>query len=369
MPYKISGTKSETARIIIFKESDWSIESNTVISGSGNYEIDSLVSGTKLCLAHTENGLVEGYGNVSGKYYEPAYANRGVFFGGYGGSDTNVIEYITINTTSDAVDFGDLAVAHVYGAANSNSTNQRGIFAGGPSYANTIQYITISTPGNAQDFGDTTTNFSYRASTDNGTDDRAIWAGGYSITTVIDYKTISTLGNSSNFGNLTQARRAPMGTSNATNNRGVFACGRTGGSGTGVLTIDYITISSTGNATTFGNATIARYYCNQSACSNGTNNRGVFCGGNKNSGGSTNIIDYITISTTGDAADFGDLLANDWVVAATDNKVGNRGVIGGGNTGTYTNVIQYITISTLSNAIDFGDLTEAKNGCAATSNA
>ena len=30
MPYKISGTKSETSRIIILKESDWSIESNTI---------------------------------------------------------------------------------------------------------------------------------------------------------------------------------------------------------------------------------------------------------------------------------------------------------------------------------------------------
>jgi hypothetical protein len=37
MPYKISGSKSHTARIIILKESDWSIESNTVVSGSGNY--------------------------------------------------------------------------------------------------------------------------------------------------------------------------------------------------------------------------------------------------------------------------------------------------------------------------------------------
>ena len=71
MPYKISGIKSETARIIIFKESDWSIESNTIISGSGSYEIDSLVSGTKLCLARTENGWVEGFGNVSAEEYIP----------------------------------------------------------------------------------------------------------------------------------------------------------------------------------------------------------------------------------------------------------------------------------------------------------
>ena len=51
MPYKISGTKSETARIMILKESDWSIESDTVISGSGVYEVDGLESGSKSVLA------------------------------------------------------------------------------------------------------------------------------------------------------------------------------------------------------------------------------------------------------------------------------------------------------------------------------
>jgi hypothetical protein len=39
---------------------------------------------------------------------------------------------------------------------------------------------------------------------------------------------------------------------------------------------------------------------NAGACSNGS--RGIFAGT-----GATNIIDYITISTTGNAADFGDL--------------------------------------------------------------
>ena len=44
MPYKISGTLSDAARIIVLKESDWSIESNTEESGA-SYEVDSLVSG------------------------------------------------------------------------------------------------------------------------------------------------------------------------------------------------------------------------------------------------------------------------------------------------------------------------------------
>jgi hypothetical protein len=65
MAYKISGTKSETARIMILKESDWSIESNTVISGSGAYEVDGLETGTKTTLARTEEGELLAFGNVT----------------------------------------------------------------------------------------------------------------------------------------------------------------------------------------------------------------------------------------------------------------------------------------------------------------
>jgi hypothetical protein len=64
MTHRILGTKNETARIIIFKESDWSIESNTVVSGSGAYEVDSLASGTKTVVAESNYGELLGYGNI-----------------------------------------------------------------------------------------------------------------------------------------------------------------------------------------------------------------------------------------------------------------------------------------------------------------
>jgi len=74
MAYKILGTKSETARIIIFKEADWSIESNTVVVGSGAYEIDSLETGNKLIVAESGDGELLGYGNVTPiEYAEPQY--------------------------------------------------------------------------------------------------------------------------------------------------------------------------------------------------------------------------------------------------------------------------------------------------------
>ena len=79
---------------------------------------------------------------------------RGVFAGGYAPTALNVIEYITISTTGNALDFGDLSQTRTSPAASASST--RGLFAGGftPTVTNVIDYITIATTGNALDFGD-----------------------------------------------------------------------------------------------------------------------------------------------------------------------------------------------------------------------
>ena len=83
-------------------------------------------------------------------------------------------------------------------------------------------------------------------------------------------------------------------------------------------------------------------------------------GGNDNSN-STNVIDYITIATTGNATDFGDTTGNTERNACCSN--GERGVSGGGNYGSSKiNLIQYVTIATTGNATDFGDLTQTRSG-------
>ena len=67
---------------------------------------------------------------------------------------TNVIDYITIATTGNSADFGDLTVSAYTGQGLSNGS--RGVFAGGqntPTNLNSIQYVTIASTGNAQDFG------------------------------------------------------------------------------------------------------------------------------------------------------------------------------------------------------------------------
>jgi hypothetical protein len=65
-----------------------------------------------------------------------------------------VIQYITIDTTGNTTDFGDLTVARQSKAAASERI--RGVFGGGrePDKSNVIDYITIASTGNAADFGD-----------------------------------------------------------------------------------------------------------------------------------------------------------------------------------------------------------------------
>ena len=79
-------------------------------------------------------------------------------YGGAGANDTaktNVIQYVTIASTGNAVDFGDRTVGVNNVAATSNSL--RGVFIGGlgsPTSENHIDYVNIATTGNAADWGD-----------------------------------------------------------------------------------------------------------------------------------------------------------------------------------------------------------------------
>ena len=370
MPYKISGTIGSDARIIIIKESDWSVESNTDES-SGSFAVENLDSGKKTVIARKSDGEVLAYGNISSEEYTPAIGDRGVFGGGYSNDDT--MQYITISTTGNSTDFGNLTFGrHGLGAASNGATG-RGVFAGGTKpfdYVSEteIDYITISTTGNAQDFGDLSNGKTYPAATSNGTNDRGVFGGDYDPdSNIIEYITISTTGNSSDFGDLSQTNRGFDACSNGTNNRGVFGGGYSGGL---VNTIEYITINSAGNTTDFGDLLSA--INNTTATSNGTNNRGVWMGGDD--GSQVNTIQYITITSTGNATDFGDLTQAGGEIsqgAATSNKVNERGVFGGGDSASTgdTNVIQYITINSTGNSTDFGDLLDTNYSFDACANA
>ena len=119
--------------------------------------------------------------------------------------------------------------------------------------------------------------------------------------------------------------------------------------------IEYVTLMTTGNAQDFGDLTEIRIQSNGSMTSS---TRMVFQGGVNPSG--DNTIDYISMASTGDAIDFGDV-SNSMreiyiiMVSSPTRGVFNTGSSEGG--GPTNNVIEYITISTLGNSQDFGDLT------------
>ena len=73
----------------------------------------------------------------------------------------------------------------------------------------------------------------------------------------------------------------------------------------------------------------------------------------------------MTISTTGNAQDFGDLTVSRRISGSCSSNI--RGVFGGGFTSVNSNTIDFIIISTTGNAQDFGDLTEARYGLAGCS--
>jgi hypothetical protein len=147
---------------------------------------------------------------------------RGLFAGGYDdtspASRTNVIEYITIATAGNGLNFGDLNAQLSFGIAGVSSKT-RGVFMGGytaPDGVNTIQYVTISTLGNAQDFGDLTISALARSSGVSNSE-RGLAAGGATptLTNTIDYITIATTGDAKDFGDLLLARRHPGGLSDS----------------------------------------------------------------------------------------------------------------------------------------------------------
>jgi hypothetical protein len=186
----------------------------------------------------------------------------------------------------------------------SNST--RGIVKSGynaPTGATgTMDYITIASIGSKQDFGDLTKHGDAGGVAGNST--RALMAGGLvqpTTTATIDvsYVTIPTLGNNVVFGELTLARWSLTACANRT--RTVWG----GGSNpTKQNIIEYGNIASLGGNTNFGDLTVASATC--STASSAT--RGVWAGGYRDPNGNASAnIDYIELSTEGNAVDFGDL--------------------------------------------------------------
>jgi hypothetical protein len=236
---------------------------------------------------------------------------RGIFAGGLpNASHFNTIEYVTVASTGNGIDFGDLSNSQGRDSGGAATTSTRMCITGslfrtpGNTKSNIIDYVETQTLGNAKDFGDMVINMC------NGNGFSSTIRGFFFGTgfdnpsiPIIHFINIASKGDSKDFGDSTSIRQYPGGGSSPV--RGVISGGNTPTST--IRTIDYVTMSSSGNATHFGDLTVARH----SPAGASSKTRTVFAGGytdQSDSNTDVNNMDYITIASAGNATDFGDLI-------------------------------------------------------------
>jgi hypothetical protein len=297
----------------------------------------------------------------------PSSSGRALVAGGENPSNSSSIDFFNISTNGNANHFGNLSTTIGQGASCSSRT--RGLFAGGrtPSVINNIEYTTIPSEGNSIDFGDLT--LARRRMTGGGLSSsiRGIFASGYVPSpaldvNIIEYVEIATIGNSLDFGDLSVGSWYVSSFSSPT--RGVIT------EGSDLPTMEFITISSKGNSVTFGDSTVTA--AGRQSCSNSV--RGITAGGY---GSATTpghplirFIEFVTIASSGNGQVFGDLTRASAYGQATSSNTrgvftGGYATVGGG--ANESNTIDFVIISSAGNAQDFGDLTEGRGGAGACS--
>jgi len=276
---------------------------------------------------------------------------------------TDTMDYFTIPTAGNAIDFGNLTQSK-FGPGGAGSRT-RGLFMCGglPSRLAEVDYIAFASTGNAQDFGDMTV---ARACGGNGAtsnETRAIAASGSSGSSdwddTIDYVTIASTGNGVDFGNLIAGSGGCQFTSSTT--RGIICGFSVAPNYAYVNRIDYVTIATTGNATDFG-ADMA-WGGNGRSCSNGIRSVST-----SSTPSATTALQTGFIATRGNFIEYGDLASTNDGGGSFATSDTTRGVFGL-KTPAATNIMEYISMTTAGTAVDFGDLTQEIGNSGATSNA
>ena len=281
-------------------------------------------------------------------------STRAIICGGSNSSNPylSIIDTVNISTQGNAVLFGDMQNA-VY-APSACASETRGIIAGGKPSGGTIDvidYVTLASEGDGIDFGNLTAAMVHNAACSSST--RGIVLGNYSQDDVMNYVQIATVGNAKDFGDLTVGRHTHTAASSPIHG---FAIGGNTSDGN-VGSIDRITISTTGSAIKFGDLITIRGSTPGGASNSVT---AIIYGGRTKDSKMLNTIEKMNMSTQGSSVSFGELaqLGNQ-VNGATSSPT--KVITMGGYlspTNAYTNVINIITISSSGGGEDFGDLTQ-----------
>ena len=260
-----------------------------------------------------------------------------------------------------------------------NTTRSGRMLAGGgsgPSNQTTIESINIPSRGNAQNFGDLSLARTNVASCSSAT--RGIWVGGIAsaYNDTMDYVTIASGGLALDFGNImindsntppnrVAGNRAYVGATSSST-RGVFGGGYQSSPLPNATTniIDYIQMSTLGDTLDFGDLFTGRY--SSGAVSNGI--KAVWGGGaGPGTPSDKSDLQSVNIASLGNATRFGDLTYNRINAGGATFSSNVRGVFAGGRHPTTVRGIDYITIASEGNAVYFGDLTVARQRSAGSS--
>ena len=336
----LSDDKSNT----FTQTSDGAVEASSFIpfdrADSGNVFDGPIKHNTQGYMYFPTGRTVErgrGRGLIVANYIQPA--------------NTNACEFITIQSMGNSIDFGDAAAA-VRGQATLASST-RAVSGSGyvaPSVTKAMEFFTIATRGNSTSFG--TIQGPGGDYTPISNETRGIFAGGYAYPNAfnaIDFITIATQGNSQDFGDMTTNRANGNRSAINSSTRGLIGGGYI--SPTGTNNIEFLTIATTGNSSDFGDLTSGRGNFT-GLCSS---TRGVFAGG---SNPYNNIMDFVAIASAGNATDFGDMVTGNSVACCSTSN-NTRGVIMGGDlqpSNAFTNTMQFVTIATTGDSLDFGDM-------------
>ena len=301
--------------------------------------------------------------------------DRAVNFGGtriIGGSYVNWddMEYFSIaNAGGSGQVFGDLSMVNATRGGMSTGDGSRIIYTGGYGQNtsnswgrwNYIEYITSSTPSNSTNFGYTHLRYHQNGGA-NSNGSRAVTGGGYTYPGTpsgrsddMEYMTIDPASSVTFFGNLTEIKDwVHQGHDGS---RGLFAFGYGSSSYSGV--INYVNMSSTGNASFFGfsswhNGSNGGVSVALGSAQDGT--RVTWGGGYRWNGsqyGYSDRVEYVTVQTPSNASVFGYLNTARQDTGLTSND--SRAVLQGGySPGTRRSDIETWNIGTTSSASIFG---------------
>ena len=352
---KVTGVSSFTSYEGFLEANHTIDESITLTSGTNSSLSGEIIVGTGVT-ATVGSAATSSQGNIDSlKVYN-------TFTVPTGGTEDRPIKVkpgqLYYNVDFKTIEFWD---GNNWRQVDNTTRSGRGVFMGGaPGSTNIIDFVNIATLGNAVDFG----RLGSGTMTQGGacsSSTRGLYGGGENpaVTNSIEYITLASEGNAIDFGDLSEARRRAQENACSSSTRGIWSGGYNPGlSPASRDTIDYVEISTTGTALDFGNLIGNRE--SGAACSSAT--RGIYAGGrNQPANLALNEIQLFTIAAKGNAVEFGELTAKRFATSSCSNSV--RGIFAAGNYPVAPvarlKVIDYVTIASNGNATLFGDLSEA----------